>query len=155
MEKKFYISMGEFKVSKGDTILESLGVGSCVAVCLYDSKNKIGGMAHIMLPQASKNISSNNMSAEQILDEMIKGLHAKGCKNLDLTAKIIGGASMYEFLKNRVGVKNILAVKDKLMNEKIPTIAEDIFGNQGRNIWFNLNDGKVVVAKSFSGTIEI
>jgi len=44
--------MAEMKVGDRPVKLVT-NVGSCVAVCIYDSINKCGGLAHIMLPNSS------------------------------------------------------------------------------------------------------
>lgn len=44
------VGMADLTVTKYPNILTTLGLGSCVGVCIYDSKNKIIGMIHIMLP---------------------------------------------------------------------------------------------------------
>lgn len=52
--KERIVRMGEIETGFEGHTLTSLGLGSCVAVMLYDSENRIGGMAHIMLPDSSE-----------------------------------------------------------------------------------------------------
>jgi chemotaxis protein CheD len=47
------VAMGEGVVTRESHIISSSGLGSCVAVTIYDTKRKIGGLAHIMLPDSS------------------------------------------------------------------------------------------------------
>ena len=44
------IRVGEGIVARTPEIITSSGLGSCIVVTLYDLRQKIGGMAHIMLP---------------------------------------------------------------------------------------------------------
>jgi len=50
MENIIKVGMADLNVATNPEVLTTLGLGSCVGVCLYDSINKIAGMAHIMLP---------------------------------------------------------------------------------------------------------
>jgi len=45
-------AMGEGVVTREPHIISSSGLGSCVVVTIYDTKHKIGGLAHIMLPES-------------------------------------------------------------------------------------------------------
>jgi chemotaxis protein CheD len=155
-EKKITIGMGEFAVSSSG-ILEAIGLGSCVAVCLYDKEKKIGGLAHIMLGK-SEGFSVNPLRfADLAIEAMLKELLKKGCKKEVITAKIFGGASMFSNIKTamEIGNNNISAVKAILKKECIKIIAEDTGGTHGRSIWFDLDNGKVVVSKVYGPTIEV
>ena len=46
------VTIGEAKVGGPDTILYTLGLGSCVAIVLWDGDRRIGGLAHALLPEA-------------------------------------------------------------------------------------------------------
>jgi chemotaxis protein CheD len=52
MNKIEYVMTGEVKVANAvDRVnLVSSALGSCIAVCVYDAEQKIGGMAHMMMP---------------------------------------------------------------------------------------------------------
>ncbi len=77
-------------------------VGSCVAICLYDSKNKCGGLAHIMLPNSA--IAPQELLPSKFANTAVPAL-AKLIKKISvypslLSAKIAGGANMFPNLKN-------------------------------------------------------
>jgi chemotaxis protein CheD len=44
------VRIGDVKVAAGPSVLFTIGLGSCVAVALYDPERRIGGLAHAMLP---------------------------------------------------------------------------------------------------------
>ncbi len=44
------VGIGEVKVAEGEIRLVTYGIGSCVAIVLYDPITKIGGFAHCLLP---------------------------------------------------------------------------------------------------------
>ncbi|MCX6819248.1 MAG: chemotaxis protein CheD [Candidatus Aenigmarchaeota archaeon] len=155
-ENKLTIGIGEFVVSSS-CVLEAIGLGSCVAVCLYDKGKKLGGIAHIMLGK-SEGFDVNPMRfADKAIDAMLKELLKKGCKQNNLTAKIFGGASMFSNIKTsmEIGNNNVNAVKAILKKYGIKIIAEDTGGTHGRSVWFDLDNGKVVVSKVYGPTIEV
>jgi chemotaxis protein CheD len=47
------IRVGEGIVARTPEIITSSGLGSCIVVTLYDLRQKIGGMAHIILPYST------------------------------------------------------------------------------------------------------
>ena len=155
-EKKITVGMGEFVVSSS-CILEAIGLGSCVAVCLYDKDKKIGGLAHIMLGIGGESETNPYRFADKSIAVMLKEMIKKGCKKNSIIAKIFGGASMFSNIKStmEIGKNNVKDVKVILKKEEIKIVSEEIGGKQGRNIWFDLDDGKVVVSKIYGPTIEV
>ena len=157
MSEKITISMGEGKVGKGDVILESTGIGSCVVICLYNKQQKAGGLVHIMLP-TDKHLTKAN--PWRFADQGIKQLIALLSKTYkinatNLQAKIVGGASMFASLSMDLGKENVTKTKSILSKEHIPLVAEETGGSHGRSVWFSLTDGRVVVSKTHGATKEI
>ncbi|KUK19989.1 MAG: putative chemoreceptor glutamine deamidase CheD, partial [Pseudothermotoga lettingae] len=50
--KKVVIGIGEAAVERNPAVIVTLGLGSCVGVCLRDPTAHVGGMAHVMLPES-------------------------------------------------------------------------------------------------------
>ncbi len=145
------VGMADLAVVKTPGSLITLGLGSCVGIVLYDKINKIGGLAHIMLP-SSKEIKNNSNKAKFadtaliiLLDEMLNS----GAKKRNILAKIAGGSQMFSFNSNsdvlKIGQRNVQATKAKLKECGIPIISEDIGGNYGRTIELNTEDGSLLV----------
>jgi chemotaxis protein CheD len=135
-------------------------VGSCIAICLYDSKSKCGGLAHIMLPNSA--IAPNELLPSKFADTAVPALakliYRLSGRQMPLSAKIAGGANMFPTLKNNalnIGAKNIDAVKAALSQHRIRLISEDVGGQSGRRIVFNLGTGKAIVRRFNGETIVI
>ncbi len=157
MVEKILVGPGDITVVDKPCLLEAIGLGSCIAICLYDERHGIGGMAHVMLGHCPENIREEINPfryADKAIDEMIKKMREAGSKQYNLEAKIFGGAAMFSNSIFRIGEHNIKAVKEKLAEERIRVIAEDIGGKRGRNVWFNTEDGTVVVGTAFGTTKE-
>lgn len=50
---KIIVGIAEGKIAKGDQVLVSYALGSCVGVCLYDWQEHIAGMAMSSCPARS------------------------------------------------------------------------------------------------------
>jgi len=151
MNSNIEVGMGRGVVERSPHIITSLGLGSCVVVTLYDTQRKIGGLAHIMLPD-SVSVNGSRMPykcAYTAIAELLKRLSRKGVAQRHVVAKIVGGARMFSDYGNGstgIGEQNIGSLKDILRRERIPLVGEDTGGNYGRNVQFHLDSGKVIVS---------
>jgi chemotaxis protein CheD len=145
------VGMADLKVACHPSILTTLGLGSCVGITLYDSKKKIIGMAHIMLP--SSKIATANTNRAKFADtgivDLLEKMTALGAERKEIVSKIAGGAQMFNFAGSnetlKIGARNSEAVKQVLNELRIPIVAEDIGGNHGRTIEISSEDGKLMV----------
>jgi chemotaxis protein CheD len=151
------VDMAGMKVeSKPVELLTS--VGSCVAICVYDSIHRCGGLAHIMLPHSSLGPQEPLPSkfADTAVPALIKGIREISGAETRLSAKIAGGANMFpnsDANGLNIGTKNVHAVKAALTYHKIRLIGEDVGGSHGRRVAFNINSGAAVV-RLHSGEIK-
>lgn len=152
------VGMADYKVTKSPEKLTTLGLGSCVGVCLFDNTTKIAGMAHIMLP-SSKEIAQNSNPAkfaDTCIDMMLKDMIKVGAVQRRLICKIAGGSQMFAFEnKNgvmKIGARNVQAVKDMMKALSIPIKAEDTGGNFGRTIEFSAENGELFIKTIGHGT---
>lgn len=122
-----------------DTIL-----GSCVAVCLFDQKIKIGGINHFMLPlwngEGLASPKYGNIAIDKLIEKMIKN----GSSRDNIIAKIFGGANQINSSIN-VGEKNILIAREQLSAHNITIVAGDVGGTLGRKIRFDTGNGQVLM----------
>ena len=146
------VAMAEMKVeSKPIELVTS--VGSCVAICLYNSTNRCGGLAHIMLPNSA--IAPQDFPPCKFADTAIPAL-ANAVREITgkearLSAKIAGGANIFKFENNpglTIGAKNVSAVRSALGANGIRLVAEDVGGSYGRRISFNIGSGVVDIRLS-------
>ena len=56
------VGMADLNVCKNPDIITTLGLGSCIGIALYDPVTKIGGLAHIMLPDSTKMRNNSNIA---------------------------------------------------------------------------------------------
>lgn len=141
-----FIHVGQIHVDFAPTAISTV-LGSCVAVCLYDERLAIGGMNHYLLPFWNGNglqtPKFGNISIPRLIETMIE----RGSNPRTMQAKVFGGASMNISGSEAmmIGEKNIIVAREILHEYKIPIVAEDIGGQNGRKIQFNLEQGKVLL----------
>ncbi len=73
MSQVIKVGMADLKVTGPPEVLSTLGLGSCIGICLYDPVTKVSGLAHIMLPnsQTIRNNSNRAKFADTAIDDMI------------------------------------------------------------------------------------
>ncbi|WIF94662.1 chemotaxis protein CheD [Caminicella sporogenes] len=159
--KVIKVGMADLNTTTAPGILTTLGLGSCVGICLYDPTTKVAGMAHIMLPDSKKIKNNSNKAkfADTAIDWLIEEMIKKGARKYRLVSKIAGGAQMFAFMNKsdmmKIGEKNVIAVKEVLSNLNIPIVAEDTGGNYGRTIEFYSENGILLVKTIGHGIKEL
>lgn len=155
MTETIDVGIGDFKIVGNGHILSVTSLGSCIALILYDPVSKIGGLAHIMLPENflfRVEESNPRRFADTGIALMLKELVAQGVGKSRLKAYVIGGANLFPAFTPEpiadIGKKNIEAVKRILARENIPLLAEDTGGDYGRNVELSTTTGEVWI-KSF------
>ncbi len=145
------IGMAEVCAAKDPAVLVTLGLGSCVGVCLYDRTKKVIGMAHVMLPSSTeiKNNSNKAKFADTAIEILVDDMVNLGANRGRITAKIAGGAQMFAFKSAndlmKIGERNVEAVRQELKRQRISIIAQDVGGNYGRTIEFSSENGDLSI----------
>ena len=153
MEKEpIKVGMADYKVALNPSSLITTGLGSCVGICLWDPQKRIGGLAHIMLPDSTQSRMLQNRSkyADTGIPLLIEDMIKLGANRARLVAKIAGGAQMFAFPGNtsnlmRIGERNTEAVKKCLEEFKIRLVGEDTGGSCGRTIEFFTVNGMLLI----------
>ncbi|MCU7836452.1 MAG: chemoreceptor glutamine deamidase CheD [gamma proteobacterium symbiont of Taylorina sp.] len=158
---------GDFDVVNGEEMLVTV-LGSCIAACIRDIKNGIGGMNHFLLPADKK---LNNGNAHQLntydsdatrygdlaMEQLINNIISMGGRRENFEAKIFGGARMFKATLSNVGQQNIEFVKDYLKTEKIRLVSNDTAGTQARKVYYIPSTGDVFlnrITRVNNNTIE-
>lgn len=151
MSELIKVGMADLKLCISPDSVTTLGLGSCVGVAIRDTQNKVGGLAHVMLPDSTA--IKNNVNIYKFADtgiaELVRLMEEKGAKRSRMVAKIAGGAQMFAFQnKNdlvRVGERNVEASIKKLKELKIPILAQDTGDSYGRTVIFYPENGDFVI----------
>lgn len=154
MSEIIKVGMADLKTCVSPDGVTTLGLGSCVGIAIRDPQTKIGGLAHIMLPDstAMRNGQANIAKfADTGIVELVRQMEKLGAMRKRMVAKIAGGATMFPFQGQsnvnvgQVGDRNVEATKAKLKELKIPIIAQDTGANYGRTVIFYPETGDYLI----------
>lgn len=122
-------------------------VGSCVAVCVYDRRQKVGGMNHFQFPYIGDLQQATARYGNVAVTLLINMMIAEGSKPGHLEAQILGGAFHPDISCKNVGRDNIKVAKRILARKRVRVVSEDVGGNKGRKIVFNTSTNELAVVK--------
>lgn len=151
------VGMGEITVAESPHLLKVIGIGSCMAVALYDKCASIGGLAHVLLPnvEESNDKSHSTRFTDVAIRMLIEEMRKRGAQVQNIKAKIFGGANMFpEIIQPEsamdIGKRNILAVKEQLKKHNIEIVACEVGDHIGRTVVFDTRDGSAIVRTACS-----
>lgn len=141
-----FIHAGEIFIGVKPTEIATV-LGSCVAVCLFDSVQRIGSMNHYLLPLWNGNGLQTPKFGNISIERMIENMENVGCYKVNMEAKLFGGANINTATKESmmIGKKNVLIAKEILKKHNIRITAEDTGGSTGRRILMHSDTGKVLM----------
>lgn len=160
MSQMIKVGMADLNICKSPNAITTLGLGSCIGIAIYDPVTKIGGLAHIMLPDSTKIRNNSNIAkfADTGITELVNRMIRAGANKSRMVAKIAGGAKMFEVkgsdVVGSIGQKNALASKQKLKELGIRLIAEDTGVNYGRTVELHCDTGEYYI-KSVGKPLKI
>lgn len=149
--KETIVKVADWAAERGDGVLVTLGLGSCVAIMLHDPGVRAGAMAHVLLPSKSLSRDSTNPAKfpETAVPLLVERLKAMGADPRRLVAKLAGGASMFSQLMTpgtmQMGERNVVAARNALRAASIPILREAVGGERGRTVRFRVGDGQVEI----------
>lgn len=152
------VGIAEMGVVKGDDKLITYALGSCVGVCIHDNNSKIAGMVHVMLPSAPTDGSGKAICryADSGIPTLIKKMESMGAVRRNMTAKIAGGARMFNIpgdsTVGNIGDRNVEAVMKTLGRMQISIIGKDVGSDYARTMSFSADDGLVTIKAFSKGT---
>jgi chemotaxis protein CheD len=156
------VGLGEAKVVVDRTAEEALvayGLGSCVAMCLWDPDARVAGMAHVVLPGSDPSGEPNPRFARSALPALLALMREQGAAAdpRRLVARLAGGAQVLALDAARglwrVGDANARAVQEVLADAGVNVEGFDLGGSSGRSVWFDPRDEGQIRIRS-AGNIE-
>ncbi|HEX2952787.1 MAG TPA: chemotaxis protein CheD [Bacillota bacterium] len=143
------VGMSEIRTASSPDLLVTLGLGSCVGICLYDPVIQLGGMAHVMLPDSSlaREVTSPGKFADTAVPILLKEMDRRGALRKRLIVKIVGGAQMFSMGgqddQMSIGLRNVTAVENALKKEGLVILARSVGGNLGKTVTLETETGRV------------
>lgn len=157
MPQPIVVSLGELAAAAAPAEFAALGLGSCVAVTLWDPRVRVGGMAHLLLPSAPPGHSAAPARyALTVVPLLVARVVALGADPSRLEATLAGGGAMFAALKPpgavQTGERNVLAAHEALRQAGITLRGEWVGGEFGRSVHLDVTTGAVTVTSVRHGT---
>ena len=143
-QQRYYLYPGYIFASANHTFISTV-LGSCVSVCLFDTRNKFGGMNHFIYPKSHKD-QRNAKYGDVATKHLFRLMYKLGSQKTDLTAHIIGGANNLK-LSGDVGGKNVKVAEKIVAREGIDVLIRDVGGQRGRKLVFDTCSGELLIHK--------
>jgi putative nucleotidyltransferase with HDIG domain len=91
---KHHVPAGSYHISNAEPLILQAFLGTCVGVTMYDAKNGVGGLMHLLLPEpiATEGSLFPDKYATTGLPRFIRALCEAGASKENLKACIAGGA---------------------------------------------------------------
>ena len=155
--REVLVRVADLRTGLADDILITVGLGSCVAILLYDSEAKVGGLAHVLLPSPALSRHDGNPAKypQSAVPRLLQLMVAEGARPERITARLAGGASMFAALAPpgtvQMGERNLVAARQALSSNGVPLVGEAVGGDFGRTVRLRVCDGRVEVSTVLHG----
>jgi chemotaxis protein CheD len=150
--RELLVRVADLRAGVANDVLVTVGLGSCVAILLYDAEARVGGLAHVLLPSpALARRDANPAKFPQFaVPRLLELMAAEGARSDRVTARLAGGASMFATLAPpgtvQMGERNLVAARQALSSHGVPLVAEAVGGDYGRTVRLRVSDGRVEVS---------
>lgn len=145
MNDKLIVGIADMKMAGDGKKLITYALGSCIGICLYEPRLKLAALIHIMLPLNMETGRKNAFKyADTGIRTTLREMEIKGAQRAAITAKIAGGARMFEVSGGslgNIGMRNSESVHQILKMEKIRLVWEDVGGTIARTMEFDSATG--------------
>ena len=128
----FAVIQGERRIADREDVVLTTLLGSCVAACIWDSPQQVGGMNHFLLPdRGAHSVSCGVHAMELLINDLLK----LGASRSRMQAKLFGGAWIRHGLTD-IGDQNASFAERFLADEGIALVGSSMRGDRGRRVQF-------------------
>ena len=146
---KYIVGVADMKVaSMAGDVLVTHALGSCLGVAVYDPVAVVGGLLHVMMPQASINPEKAESNPFMFVDSGVPAffqqLYAAGASKARCVVKVAGGSNVHGGDTDRfaIGKRNYLMLRKLFWKNSILVKAEDVGGSAPRTMYMEIGTGK-------------
>lgn len=144
--KRIRLNIGDIVVTREPAVLETI-LGSCVAVCLWDARLRIGGLNHYLVPTGRGEPERDSLYGTTSVRRLIEQTLNLGSERHNLQARIFGGGSILKSLEDifTIGAANVRIAREILHEYGIPVVHDFVGAECGIRIAFQTWSGAVSV----------
>lgn len=160
-QTKKFLYGGEMILEQKPSLVWTV-LGSCLAICFYHQRMKIGAIVHAQLPEKkmgpplcdgacpvrclnSENEDSPYKYVTCAFKNVLDQFRHKGMKTNELHIKLFGGASTIgsNGVNTPVGLQNIETAHALVDKHRLKLVSQHVGGDKGRKIFFLTDSGDV------------
>ncbi len=141
--RRVSVMQGQARVTSDARVELTTVLGSCIATCLFDPVNGVGGMNHFLLAEPARQNGDrvDENYGVYLMEVLINEMLAWGASKVNLRAHIYGGANLHAGM-TRIGSANSMFARDFLERERIPLVRSEIGGTSARRVDFQASLGR-------------
>ena len=145
------VGIGGLEVSDDrESVLITHGLGSCIAVVVYDPLRRAGGLLHFQLPTAHLSPERARQSPGTFADTgiplLFEKMYALGSRKKSIVVKAAGGGNFHgDSGTFDIGKRNQTMMRKIFWKAQVLVAAEDVGGNVSRTVRLFLDTGQVTV----------
>lgn len=135
--RTLHVGQGEHHVSADPDVVITTVLGSCISACIRDPEAGLGGMNHFLLPDGDDcgDTEAARRYGVNAMERLINSLLGAGARRDRLEAKLFGGASLFDRLRN-IGSENAAFANRFLQAEGIAVVGGHTGGHLARRVRF-------------------
>jgi chemotaxis protein CheD len=155
--REIVVRVADLRIGVRADVLLTVGLGSCIAILLYDAGAQVGGLAHVLLPSPALGRQDANPAKfpQLAVPRLIELMAQEGASPRRITGRLVGGASMFAALAPpgtiQMGERNVVASRQVLNGLGIPLVAQAVGGDFGRTVRLFVDTGRVEVTSVAHG----
>lgn len=159
-KKLIFVGIAEIAFSTDpEETLVAANLGSCLGVGVYDTKTKLAGMIHCLLPLSKSDPEKAKEKPTMYVDTgipvLFENFFAKGSRKEDLLIWAVGCAQMSEGQEVfEIGKKNHTVFRKILWKNNLLAKHEDVGGSSSRTLSLQVGSGKAFL-KTNGQTTEL
>ena len=140
------VDSGAVEVRVGSGGLRASAIGSCVVVAAYDSRARVAGMAHVMLPGVfhGPDPSRKTRYAADAVEVLDQEMAAAGADLGAAATCLVGGGNVLGDGDVSPGPETVQSLVEILSDRGITPVALEVGGTQRRSCSLNAATGRVL-----------
>jgi len=157
MSCEIVVRVADLRAAAAPGVLMTVGLGSCVAILLYDPIARVAGLAHVLLPSPAlaRRDATPGRFPQTAVPRTLELMAELGANPRRVTARLAGGASMFASLAApgtiQMGERNLVACRQVLSLQGIALTGEATGGDYGRTVRLWAADGRIEVTSVAHG----
>lgn len=141
-----FLHAGQVHISQSAQSIVMI-LGSCAAVCIWDSIHAIGGATHFLLPVWDGRGVASPRYGNVAINALLQKLMEAGANKEHLRAKVFGGGCLFDSMRGQnpirehLGRRNVQTALEILAKEHIRVISVEAGIDKGQRVVFHPSTG--------------